>query len=66
MLNKRKGIVQDNIVSPVGYPVRLFLDNLGCLVRWETGYVTFWVNFDQNNTKEGRPKLDKINVKGQF
>ena len=36
----------------------------GCLVRGETDLVKFWVKFDQNNAKEGQPKLDKLKVRG--
>ena len=42
----------------------VFLDYLGCLVRGETDFVTVWVNFDQNNAKQGRPKFDKLEVRG--
>ena len=36
----------------------------GCLVCCETDFVTLWVNFDQNNAKEGRPMFDKLMVRG--
>ena len=52
-------------VSALGYFFTLcFLDYWGCLVRCETDFVTFWVNFDQNNAKEGRSKFDKLMVRG--
>ena len=41
-----------------------FLDYCGCLVHWETDFVAFWVNFDQNEMKEERPKFDKLMARG--
>ena len=35
----------------------LLLDIWGCLVRCETEFVTVWVNFDQNNIKQGRVEI---------
>ena len=53
------------IVSALGYFFfATFLDYWGCLVRCETDFVKFWVNFVQNNAKEGRPKFDKSKVGG--
>ena len=51
-------------VRALGYFLLCFLDYWGCLVRVETDFVIFWVKFDQNNAKEGRPKLDILNVRG--
>ena len=51
-------------VSALGFFFNVFLDYWGCLVRCETDFVTFWVNFDQNNAKEGRSKFDKLLVRG--
>ena len=36
------------------------------MVRSETHFVTFFLNFDQNNAKEGWPKLDKLMVRVDF
>ena len=30
---------------------------------FEIDFVAFWVNFDQNTAKEGRPKFDKLEVR---
>ena len=52
-------------VSPLGYFFsRRFLAYWGRLVRSETDFVKFWVTFDQNNAKEGRPKFDILKVRG--
>ena len=52
-------------VSALGYFFcAVFLDYWGCLVRGETDLVIFWVEFDQNNVKEGQPKFDIIKVRG--
>ena len=52
-------------VSALGYFfLQRFLDNWGCSVRCETDFVKCWLNFDQNNAKEGRPKFDKLKVGG--
>jgi hypothetical protein len=40
------------------------LDYFGCLVRGETDFVKFWVEFDQNKAKEGWPKFDISKVRG--
>ena len=61
----------DSTVFFKGFPKRLrffccdiFLDYWGCSVRCETDFVKFWINFDQNNAKEGQPKFDKLKVRG--
>ena len=52
-------------MSALGYFfLDVFLDYWGCLVRGETDFVKFWVKFDQNNAKEGRPKFDILKVRG--
>ena len=53
-------------VSALGYFLCALLDYWGCLVRCETYFVKFWVNFDQNNVKEGRPKFEKLKVRGSI
>ncbi len=54
-------------VSALGYFFsNVFLDYWGRLVRGETDIVKFWVKFDQNNAKEGRPKCDITNVRGSM
>ena len=54
-------------VSALGYFFRnVFLDYWGCLVRGETDIVKFWVKFDQNNVKEGRPKFVITKVRGSM
>ena len=40
------------------------LDYWGCLLRCETDFGKFWVNFDQNNAKVGRPKFYKLKMGG--
>ena len=52
-------------MSALGYFFsQRFLDYWGCLVHCETDFVKFWVDFDQNNAKEGRPKFYKLKVGG--
>ena len=47
-------------VSALGYFYsQHFLDLWGCLVRCEIDFVTFWVNFDQNNVKREGQNLTK-------
>ena len=41
-----------------------FFLSLGLFGSCETDFVKFWVNFDQNNAKEGQPKFDKLKVGG--
>ena len=54
-------------VSVLGYFFcDVFLDYWGRLVRGETDIVKFWVKFDQNNAKEGRPKFDIVKVRGSM
>jgi hypothetical protein len=38
----------------------LVLDYWGCLVRCETDFVPFLVNFDQNNAKQRKRRTAKI------
>ena len=52
-------------VSALGYFfLQRFLDYWGCVVRCETDFVPFLINFDQNNAEEGRLKFDKLKVRG--
>ena len=60
---------ETSTVSALGYFFfAMFFGLLGlCGVRCETDFVPFLVNFDQNNTKEGRlnyDEFDKLKLRG--
>ena len=50
-------------MDPVPPPYYERLDYWVCLVRGETDFVIFWVEFDKNKAKEGQPKFNILQVK---